>query len=66
MNDEGDFPGGPRAKTPNAGNPGSTPGQETRYHMLQLRVCMPQLLPSLCSLHLFLPLQPALSLVTPP
>ena len=43
MNDEGDFPGGPRAKTPNAGNPGSTPGQETRYHMLQLRVCMPQL-----------------------
>lgn len=43
MNDEEDFPGGPRAKTPNAENPGSTPDQGTRYHMLQLRVCMPQL-----------------------
>ena len=40
-----DFPGGPVAKPPhsNAGGPGSTPGQGTRSHMLQLRVHMPQL-----------------------
>ena len=28
---------------PNAGGLGSFPGRETRSHMLQLRVCMPQL-----------------------
>ena len=30
---------------PNAGDPGSIPGQETRSHMPQLRVCMLQLRP---------------------
>ena len=29
--------------TPNAGGPGSIPGQRTRSHMPQLRVLMPQL-----------------------
>ena len=29
----GDFPGGPVAKTPNIGGPGSIPGQGTRSHM---------------------------------
>ena len=28
--------------TPNAGGPGSIPGEETRSHMLQLRIHMPQ------------------------
>ena len=32
-----------RLCAPNAGDPGSIPGQGTRSHMLQLRVCMPQL-----------------------
>ena len=34
-----DIPGGPVSKlcTPNAGDPGSIPGQGTRSHMLQLR-----------------------------
>ena len=27
---------------PNAGGPNLIPGQETRFHLLQLRVCMPQ------------------------
>ena len=31
---------------PNAGSPGSFPDQGTRFHMLQLRVCMLQLIPS--------------------
>ena len=38
-----DSPGGPVAKrphAPNAGGLGSTPGQRTRSHMLQLRVQM--------------------------
>ena len=41
----GDFSGGPVAKTPPSQlrGPGSIPGQETRSHMLQLRVRMPQL-----------------------
>ena len=30
-------------RTPNAGGPGSTPGQGTRSHVPQLRVHMPQL-----------------------
>ena len=30
---------------PNSGGLGSIPGQETRSHMVQLRVCMPQLRP---------------------
>ena len=40
-----DFPGGPVAKIPcsNAGDLGSIPGGGARFHMLQLRVCMPQL-----------------------
>ena len=41
-----DFPGGSVAKTPHTpyvGGPGLIPGQETRFHMLQLRVCMVQL-----------------------
>ena len=40
-----DFPDGPGAKTPvpNSGGPGWIPGQGTRPHTLQLRVCMPQL-----------------------
>ena len=29
--------------TPNAGGPGSIPGQGTRPHIKQIRVCMPQL-----------------------
>ena len=43
-----DFPGGPVAKTmhgPNARGLGSIPGQGTRSHMPQLRVCMPQIRP---------------------
>ena len=32
-----------RLHIPNAGDPGSIPGQGTRYKVLQLRVCMPQL-----------------------
>ena len=37
-----DFPGGPGAKishsqSPNAGGPGSIPGQETESHVMQLR-----------------------------
>ena len=32
-----------RLCTPNAGGPGSIPGQGTRSHRLQLRVCMLQL-----------------------
>ena len=28
---------------PNAGGPNSIPGQETRFHVLQLRVCMAQI-----------------------
>ena len=32
-----------RPRTPNVGGPGSIPGPGTRSHMLQLRVCMPQL-----------------------
>ena len=34
-----DFPGGPglRFRAPNAGDPGTIPGQGTRSHMLQLR-----------------------------
>ena len=35
---DGDFPGGPVAKTPNAGRLGSIPGQGSRSHKLQLRV----------------------------
>ena len=30
-------------RTPNTGGPGSVPGQGTRSHMSQLRVCTPQL-----------------------
>ena len=39
-----DFPGGPVAKTPHyqRRGPGLIPGQGTRSHMLQLKVCMPQ------------------------
>ena len=33
----GDFPGGPEAKTPNAEDLGSTPGQKTRSLMQQMR-----------------------------
>ena len=33
-----------RLQAPNAGRPGSIPGQGTRSHMLQLRECMPQLI----------------------
>ena len=32
------FPGGPVAKTPNAGGLGLIPGQGTRSHMLQLKI----------------------------
>ncbi|TEA36264.1 hypothetical protein DBR06_SOUSAS18910032, partial [Sousa chinensis] len=32
-----------RLCAPNAGGPGSIPGQGTISHMPQLRVCMPQL-----------------------
>ena len=40
-----DFSGGPVAKTPpsQCRGPGFIPCRETRSHMLQLRVCMPQL-----------------------
>ena len=39
-----DFPDGLVAKTPPiAGDPGSIPGWGTRFHLLQLRVRMPQL-----------------------
>ena len=42
---DGDFPGGSVAKTlsSHAGGLGSILGQETRYHMLQQRSCVPQL-----------------------
>ena len=30
-----------RLHAPNTGGPGLVPGQETRSHMTQLRVCMP-------------------------
>ena len=33
-----------RLQAPNAGRPGSIPGQGTRSRMLQLRECMPQLI----------------------
>ena len=32
-----------RVRTPEAGSPGSIPGQRTRSHWPQLRVCLPQL-----------------------
>ena len=35
-----------RLRALNAGGLGSIPGQETRTHMTQLRVCIPQLRPS--------------------
>ena len=35
-----------KLRAPNAGALGSIPGQETGYHVLQLRVYMPQLKPS--------------------
>ena len=41
-----DFPDGSVAKTlntPYAGDPGLIPGQETRFHTPQLRVCLVQL-----------------------
>ena len=40
-----DFPGGSVAKTLHSlcGGPGVTPGQETRFHMPQLRVCVVEL-----------------------
>ena len=34
-----------RLRALNAGGLGSIPGQETRSHMTQLRVCIPQLRP---------------------
>ena len=39
-----DFPGGPVVKTPhtNAGGTGLIPGQGSKSHMWQTRVCMPQ------------------------
>ncbi|TEA34858.1 hypothetical protein DBR06_SOUSAS4310039, partial [Sousa chinensis] len=37
-----------RLCTPNAGGPGSIPGQRTRSHMPQLRVCMLQLKDPTC------------------
>ena len=37
-----------RLHTPNAGGPGSIPGEGTRSHMLQLRVRMPQLKDPAC------------------
>ena len=37
MESSWDFPGGPVAKTPNAGGPGLIPGGGTRSHMLKLR-----------------------------
>ena len=40
-----DFPGGPvlRPPAPNAESPGSIPGQQTRFHILQSRVHILQL-----------------------
>ena len=35
-----------RLQVPNARGPGSIPSQGTRFHILQLRVCMLQLIPS--------------------
>ena len=48
LNSTGDFPRGAVAKTLSSQGrgPGSIPGQETRSHMLQLRVHMPYLRPS--------------------
>ena len=48
LNSTGDFPRGAVAKTLSSQGrgPGSIPGQETRSHMLQLRVHMPKLRPS--------------------
>jgi len=48
LNSTGDFPHGAVAKTLSSQGrgPGSIPGQETRSHMLQLRVHMPYLRPS--------------------
>ena len=46
VNEDRDFPGGPVSKTPHSqwrGPPGWIPGQGTRSHMRQLRVCMPHL-----------------------
>ena len=34
-----------RLHIPNTGDPGSVPGQESRFHITQLRGCMPQLRP---------------------
>ena len=47
-----DFPGGPVAKTlcSQLGDPGSIPGQGTRSHMPQLRVCLLQLKPHMLQL----------------
>ena len=39
---------GLRSPAPNAGGPGSTPGQGTRAHMLQLRVGMLQNMDPIC------------------
>ena len=39
-----------RLRALNAGGLGSIPGQETRSHMTQLRVCIPQLRPSAAKL----------------
>ena len=33
-----DFPGGPVAKTPNAGGPGLISGRGTRLHMPQIKI----------------------------
>ena len=46
LNETGDFPGGPVAKTPHSqckGAPGLIPGQETRAHMPQLRIWCSQI-----------------------
>ena len=45
-----DLPGGPVAKTPspNAGALSLIPGQGTRFHTPQLRVCMPRLKDTTC------------------
>ena len=37
-----------RCHAPTSGDLSSIPGQGTRFHMLQLRACMPQLSPSVC------------------
>ena len=52
-----------RLCTPNAGVPGSIPGQGTRSHLLQLRVCMSQLRPDLANKSKFFFLIPAFSSV---